>query len=375
MELDASLDWLSLSMTPGLGSRLAGKLLRQFGSPEEIFRASLTDLEACHLPAAPAQAIQSKRAHKDAEAELTRVRKLGCRLLNWDEPDYPKRLLEIYDPPPLLYVRGDAGALNRYSISMVGTRRPTPYGNQVAERLGHDLAERGLAIVSGMARGIDSSAHQGACRAARGAAVGILGTGVDVIYPKENKKLFAEVEKRGALISEFPLGTHPAPENFPVRNRVVAGISLGVVVVQGAQYSGSLITARLAMEFGREVYGVPGNVTVDVSFAPNQMIKQGAKLVTSWEDVVEELPTEIRAELFPVEESTREARATLFEGTLSPLEKKVFALLGTDESIHIDELVEKAELNSSEVLAALCEMEMKGVVRQMPGKQFIKILL
>jgi DNA processing protein len=366
---------LSLSLTPGLGSRLAGKLLRQFGSPGEVFRASLTDLEACHLPSAPAQAIQSKRAHKDAEAELARVRKLGIRLLNWDEPEYPRRLLEIYDPPPLLYVRGNAGVLNRHSVSMVGTRRPTPYGNQVAVRLAHDLAERGLAIVSGMARGIDSSAHQGACQATHGAAVGILGTGVDVIYPKENKKLFAEVEKRGALISEFPLGTHPAPENFPVRNRVIAGISLGVVVVQGAQYSGSLITARLGMEFGREVYGVPGNVTVDVSFAPNQMIKQGAKLVTSWEDVIEELPTEIRAELFPVEKSTREARESLFEGALSPLEKKLFVLLGTDESMQIDELVEKAELNSSEVLAALCEMEMKGVVRQLPGKQFIKILL
>ena len=152
--------------------------------------------------------------------------------------------------------------------------------------------------------------------------VGVLGTGVDVIYPKENKKLFAEVEKRGALISEFPLGTHPAPENFPVRNRVVAGMSLGMVVVQGAQYSGSLITARLGMEFGREVYGVPGNITADVSFAPNQLIKQGAKLVTSWEDVVEELPTEIRAELFPVETTTGEERASLFaERALSAGEK------------------------------------------------------
>jgi DNA processing protein len=313
--------------------------------------------------------------HKDAEAELEQVRKLGCRLLNWDEPEYPQRLLEIYDPPPLLYVKGDASVLNRHAISMVGTRRPTPYGNQVAERLGHDLAARGLVIVSGMARGIDSSAHQGACRAARGGAIGVLGTGVDVVYPKENKKLFGEVEKHGALISEFPLGTHPAPENFPVRNRVVAGISLGAVVVQGAQYSGSLITARLAMEFGREVYGVPGNVTVDVSFAPNQMLKQGAKLVTSWEDVIEELPTEIRAELFPVEATTSAERASLFEGSLSPAEKRIFALLGTDEATQVDELVEKAELNSSEVLAALCEMEMKGMVRQMPGKQFLKVLL
>jgi DNA processing protein len=375
VELDASLDWLSLSMTPGLGSRLTGKLLRQFGSPTDVFRASLTELEACHLPVAPARAIQSKYAHKEAEKELAQVRSLGCRLLNWDEPEYPQRLLEIYDPPPLLYVRGDASVLNRHSISMVGTRRPTPYGNQVAERLGHDLAERGLAIVSGMARGIDSLAHQGACRATRGAPVGVLGTGVDVIYPKENRKLFAEVEKRGAIISEFPLGTHPAPENFPVRNRVVAGMSLGVVVVQGAQYSGSLITARLGMEFGREVYGVPGNITVDVSFAPNQMIKQGAKLVTSWEDVVEELPTEIRAELFPVEATTSAERASLLENALPLVEKKIFALLDTDEAIHVDELVDKAELNSSEVLAALCEMEMKGIVRQMPGKQFIKVLL
>ncbi len=375
MELDASLDWLSLSLTPGLGSRLTGRLLRQFGSPSEVFRASLTQLEACHLPAVPVRAIHSKQAHQDAEEELARVRTLGCRLLNWDEPEYPQRLLEIYDPPPLLYVRGDPGALNRHSISMVGTRRPTPYGNQVAERLGHDLAARGLTIVSGMARGIDSLAHQGACRAPHGAPVGVLGTGVDVIYPKENKKLFAEVEKRGALISEFPLGTHPAPENFPVRNRVVAGMSLGIIVVQGAQYSGSLITARLGMEFGREVYGVPGNITLDVSFAPNQMIKQGAKLVTSWEDVVEELPTAIRAELFPVEETTHAERASLFEEALTPGGKKIFRLLGPDESIHVDELVEKAELNSSEVLAALCEMEMKGMVRQMPGKQFIKVLL
>ena len=362
-------------MTPGLGSRLAGNLLRRFGSPEEVFRASLTELEACRLPSGPAQAIRSKSARKTAEAELDEVRKVGCRLLNWDESEYPKRLLEIYDPPPLLYVRGDVGALNRHSISMVGTRRPTPYGNQVAERLGHDLAEHGLAIVSGMARGIDCSAHQGACRATRGAAVGILGTGVDVIYPKDNKKLFAEVEKRGALVSEFPLGSHPAPENFPVRNRVIAGISLGTVVVQGAQYSGSLITARLAMEFGREVFGVPGNITAAVSFAPNQMIKQGAKLVTSWEDVIEELPTEIRAELFPIAETTREERASLFVNALSPAEKKIFSLLDTDEAIHVDELVEKTELNSSEVLAALCEMEMKGIARQMPGKQFIKILL
>ena len=375
MELDSSLDWLSLIMTPGLGSRLIGKLLREFNSPAGVFSASLTALEGCRLPAAPARAIHARLAHKEAEAELERINKLGCSLLNWDEPEYPQRLLEIYDPPPLLYVRGDPAVLNRHSISMVGTRRPTPYGNQVAERLWRELAERGLTIVSGMARGVDSSAHQGACKASHGATVGVLGTGVDGIYPKENRKLFAEVEKRGALISEFPLETHPAPENFPIRNRIVAGMSLGVVVVQGAQYSGSLITARLAMEFSREVFAIPGNITSDISFAPNQLIKQGAKLVTSWEDVIEELPTEIRAELFPVATTTQEERTSLFTNELSVVEKRVFALLGVDDLIHVDELVEKSELNSSEVLAALCEMEMKGIVRQMPGKQFLKILL
>ena len=194
-------------------------------------------------------------------------------------------------------------------------------------------------------------------------------------YPKENRKLFAEVEKRGAIVTEFPMGTHPAPENFPVRNRIVAGIALGVVVAQGAQYSGSLITARLAMEFGREVYGVPGNVTEPVSFAPNQLIKQGAKLATELGRVVEELPTEVRAELFPMEATTAEERASLFERSLSPTEKRLYELIRIDEPMHMDELVEKTGLSSSETLAALCEMEMRGVIRQMPGKQFVRVLL
>jgi len=375
VDLEHSLPWLALRLTPGLGARLAGKLLRQFGSPEEIFRASLTELEACQLPAAVAQAVFSKAAFRDAEKELARVRKAGCRLIHWGESEYPKRLLEIYDPPPLVYVRGNEQVLNRHTISIVGTRRPTPYGNQIAERLARDLAEHGLVVASGLARGIDSSAHRGACAASRGGTVGVLGSGIDVIYPKENRKLFEEVEKRGAILTEFPMGTYPAPENFPVRNRMVAGMALGVIVVQGAQYSGSLITSRLAMEFGREVYGVPGNVTEPVSFAPNQLIKQGAKLVGSWEDEIEELPTEIRAELFPIEATTQEERASLFEQNLSPIEKRLFDLIRIEEPIHVDELVERTGLSSSETLAALCEMEMRGIIRQMPGKQFVRVLL
>jgi len=375
VDLDHSLSWLALRLTPGLGARLTGKLLRQFGGPEEIFRASLTELEGCRLPAAAAQAVFGKSAFRDAEKELAEVRKAGIHLVTWEETEYPRLLTQIYDPPPLLYVRGNVEVLSRHAISMVGTRRPTPYGNQITERLARDLAERGLVIVSGLARGIDSSAHRGACAATRGGTIGVLGSGIDVIYPKENRKLFEEVEKRGAVVTEFPLGTHPAPENSPVRNRIVAGMALGVIVAQGAQYSGSLITSRLGMEFGREVYGIPGNVTEPMSFAPNQLIKQGAKLVTNWEDVVEELPTEVRAELFPMEATTAEERASLFEGSLSPTEKRLFELIRIDEPIHVDELVERTGLSSSETLAALCEMEMRGVIRQMPGKQFVRVLL
>ncbi len=375
MELERSLHWLALGVTPGLASRLTAKLLRTIGPPEAIFRASLTELEACGLPPPAAQAIASQAPLKAAEKELEKVRHAGCHLLNWEEPEYPQRLLQIYDPPPLLYVRGDVGVFSRHAISIVGTRRPTPYGNQMAERLARDLAGRGLVIVSGLARGIDSSAHKGACSAPAGATVGILGNGIDVIYPKENKKLYAQVVERGAILTEFPFGFHPAPENFPVRNRIVAGLGLGVIVVEGAQYSGSTITARLAMEYNREVFGVPGNVTQPTSFAPNQLIKQGAKLVTGWEDVVEELPTAIRAELFAVESPSAHERASLFEESLSPVEKQLFALLNTDEPRHVDEIVERSELSSSEVLATLFNLEMKGMIRQMPGKQFVKVLL
>jgi len=375
MESDRYLGWLALALTPGLGARMAGKLLNEFGSPDAIFHASLTALEAQRLPAAVAQAIHTRQPLSDAAKELALVQAAGCRLLTWDEPEYPRRLREIYDPPTLLYVRGNVELLGRHLISIVGARRPTPYGNQMAERLARDLAARGLVITSGLARGIDSCAHRGALSAAGGATIGVLGCGIDVVYPKENKKIFAEMEERGAIISEFPMGTFPAPQNFPIRNRIIAGMALGVVVVEGAQYSGSLITARLAMEFGREVFGVPGNATQPSSFGPNQLIKQGAKLVTGWEDVVEELPTPVRAELLPVEAASAEERATLVEQDLAPGERPLYELLSLDESRHVDDLVELSGLTSSEVLAALFDLELKGVVRQLPGKQFLKVLL
>ena len=245
----------------------------------------------------------------------------------------------------------------------------------MAERLAKDLADRDLVIASGLARGVDASAHKGALASATGVTIAVLDSGVDVVYSKENKKIFDQIEQRGAIVSEFPLGTFPAPQNFPIRNRIIAGRALGVVVIEGAQYSGSLITARLAMEFGREVFGIPGNVTQPASFGPNQLIKQGAKLVMGWEDVIEELPMPVRAELMPVESASPEERAALAEEGLGPTERPIFALLSVDEARHVGDLVEHSGLSSSEVLAALFDLELKGVVRQLPGKQFVKVLL
>ncbi len=375
MELDASLPWLALTMTQGIAARLSARLLDEFGSPDEVFRAPLPLLERCNLPAAVAQAVHKKQAFKRAEKELAAIRDIeNLRLVSRTDPEYPHTLLEIYDPPALLYVRGNAEVLSQVSIGVVGTRKPTLYGTQMAERLGRELAARGLVVVSGLARGVDAIAHQGAM-AVNGRAIGVLGTGVNVCYPKENKKLYQKVLERGAIISEFPLGTHPSPENFPIRNRIVAGMPVGVVVVEGAQYSGSLITARLAMEFGREVFAVPGNVTQPVSFAPNQLIRQGAKLVTNGEDVIEDLPTPIRAALVRAEAPGTEQLNLLAAACLNSSEKKIYELLTTDQPVHIDDIMERSGLNSSDVLATLFDLEMKGIVRQLPGKQFAKVLL
>ena len=371
------LGWLALGLVPGLGSRNVAKLLGMFGEPEAIFRVPLTELEALGLTAEAAQSIHSREPLRRAEKELERVKASDCHLVTWNDAAYPPLLREIYDPPGLLYLRGNPEALGRPTISIVGTRRPTTYGIQMAERLGRDLAGQGLAVASGLARGIDTLAHRGALQSAAGMTIGVLGCGIDVVYPKENRKLFDQIITggRGAILSELPMGTPPTPANFPVRNRIIAGLGLGVVVVEGTEHSGSLITARLGMEFGREVYGVPGNATQPTSFGPHQLIKQGAKLVTGWQDVVEELPTAVRAALAPVETTTAAERASLVNESLFGPQLTLYHLLRPDEPRHIDDLVEESGLSSSEALAALFDLEMKGYIRQLPGKQFVKVLL
>jgi DNA processing protein len=370
--------WLGLTKLEGLGVRGAHRLVEHFGSPQAAYMASLTELESCGIPARVAQSIFAQAGLKEAARDLEASAKAGCQVVAYSSDDYPPRLKQIPDPPLVLYVRGDVKVLSRYALAIVGTRRPTAYGSQVAQRLAHDLAQRQLVIVSGLARGIDSAAHRGALEAA-GKTVAVLGSGIDVIYPRENKRLAEQVAECGALISEFPPGTSPAPENFPIRNRTISGLALGVVVVEAAEYSGSLITARLALEQNREVFAVPGNITSAQSFGPNHLIKQGAKLVDEWMDVLEEFPAEIRMQLLPPVEASDEAAAqpqtgSLFEQSLTPDQKAVFDVLRADQPLFVDAILTSASIPQPRVMTALLELEMAGVIRQLPGKNFIRKL-
>jgi DNA processing protein len=374
---ETSTQWLALALTPGLGPTKARRIIEFFGSVEALFRASLTELEAAGLRAVSAQSLGTGRSMELAQDELAKAAAADAQIVALDDPRYPTQLKQIYDPPLILYVRGSDAVISQPGVALVGTRHPTPYGSGMAERLACDLAARGLVIFSGMARGIDTAGHRGAI-AAKGKTVAVWGTGVDEVYPKENKRLAEQIlGLGGAIISEFPIGTFPAPQNFPIRNRIISGISLGVLVVEAAEYSGTRITARCALEQNREVFAVPGNVTNKGSWTPNTLIKQGAKLVATWEDVWEELPADVRLTLQPEggNESQAGETASLFgESELSPHEKKIFALLKADESTHIDEIVERLEpaLSSSEIFAALFELELAGKVKQLPGKNFVK---
>ena len=372
-----AVEWLAMSLTPGLGPTSVRKLVQHFGSPEAVLRASLTELEGAGIQALSAQSLATGKSAELAREELARARDASIAVVTMDDPLYPRRLKEIYDPPVILYVRGDASVLEKPGIAVVGTRHPTPYGSGMAERLGSDLAAQGLVIISGMARGVDTAGHRGAI-SAKGKTVAVFGTGVDVIYPKENSRLSEQILSfGGALVSEFALGTFAAPQNFPIRNRILSGMSIGVLVVEAAEYSGTRITARLALEQNRDVFAVPGNVTNKNSWGPNTLIKQGAKLVATWEDVWEDLPTEVRLTLTPPTppESKDASSASLFpDDGLPPHERRILGLLKADEATHIDQIVEKleSELSSSEIFAALFELELNGKVRQMPGKNFVK---
>ena len=371
-----SMEWLAIALTPGLGPARGRRLVEFFGSAGAVLRAPLTELEAAGIQAMSAQSLSSGKSLELAGEEMTRASAAGAQIITLDDDAYPIHLKQIYDPPLALYVRGDASVLAQPGIAVVGTRHPTPYGSGMAERLSCDLATRGLVILSGMARGVDTAAHRGTITA-KGKTVAVFGTGIDVLYPKENTRLSEQIlSLGGALVSEFPMGTFAAPQNFPIRNRIISGLSIGVLVIEAAEYSGTRITARCALEQNRDVFAVPGNVTNKNSWGPNTLIKQGAKLVATWEDVWEELPEDVRLALTPErDESQGPETASLFVDTeIRPHEKRILALLKADESTHIDELVDRLEpeLSPSEIFAALFELELAGKIRQMPGKNFVK---
>lgn len=373
------LAWLALALTPGLGPKRILDGVKRLERPSQIFSLPLTALEGLRFPAQAAQFLFEGKGRVAAEEEARRCAEQGATILTFSCQAYPERLREIYDPPPVLWVRGPLALLTQPAIAVVGTRHPSPYGTGMAEILSRDLAMRRLLIVSGMARGIDSCAHRGAL-AARMPTVAVWGTGIDVVYPKENRKLAEEIlDFGGAIVSELPMGTFPAPQNFPRRNRILSGLSLGVLVIEAAENSGTRVTARCAAEQNRDLFAVPGNATSKGSWTPNTLIKQGAKLVVTWEDVWEELPSDIRLELesrAPDESKSPTTASLLPDPELRSGEVIVLEALRADEAVQLDELIERleAQLTSSEIFTALFELEITGRVRCLPGKNYVRVM-
>jgi DNA processing protein len=361
---DRSLCWLALHLVFLGPSAAARRVLGRFPTVLDVFRAAGADFEGLRLGNGTVGAIVNGLALRRAGEEVEKIRRMAYTLLTLEDPGYPGYLREIFDPPFVLYCAGDPEALRNPAVAVVGSRRPTPYGKAVAEKLAGDLAGRGCVITSGLAVGIDACAHRGALR--KGRTVAVLGSGLDVPYPRENRGLAREIAERGAVVTEYPLGTPPLAEHFPVRNRIISGLSLGLVVVEAARRSGSLITARLALSQDREVMAVPGNVTSELSRGSNGLIRDGAKVVESWEDVAEELPSPWRENLL----AQRDGKVDNSQDSLSREERRLVSELPVDAALHIDELAEKTGLSVSGLLALLLGLELKGAVVQHPGKQF-----
>ena len=362
---DNRVDWLALHLVPGLGNIAFKKLLDRFGDPAGVFRAKLTDLAQVEgLRKQVAQRILEREFSQDPQKVLKDLESLGARMVIFSDPAYPEPLTEIHDPPMVLYMKGTAIPGKATFVAIVGSRMSTPYGVKTAESLAQGLARRGLGIVSGLARGIYPAAHWG-CIEGRGFSIGVLGTGIDAVYPPSNKKLFDMMGEKGAVITEFPLETPPEPKNFPIRNRLISGLSRGVIVVEATMKSGSLITASMALEQGREVFAVPGSVHSFKSKGCHFLIKQGAKLVENADDVLDELGLNY----------TYAAKKDSYsEPPLPPMEdneKKVYELIG-DYPVHIDDIVREGKMEPGAASAVLMRMELKGIIRQLPGKLFVR---
>lgn len=358
--------WLTLKNAPGVGNLLFKRLIDRFGEPERVLAAAPEELGTVEgIGVRVARSLSGRVPGREEHAELEALTRTPYRVIVLTDVAYPRLLREIVDPPPLLYVHGELGTLTR-AVALVGSRTPTRYGVTTTRRLAGELVEHGITVVSGMARGIDTEAHAGALDAG-GRTVAVLGSGLNRIYPHENRDLFHRIARSGAVVSEFPLDTPPEPHRFPARNRVISGLSLGTVVVEASRKSGSLITARLALEQGREVFAVPGNIQSFKSAGTHGLIRQGAALVESARDILEELAVALKTEA--VREIVRHEDLSGRLPGLSAPEIQVLRAIGP-YPVHIDELGARAGMASAELAALLMRLELKGLIIQSPGKIF-----
>ena len=354
--------WIALNMvaTP----RQFRLLLEHFPSPRAAWEASLEELRAIPGLERAAVELAARRRELELERELEGIERLGLKIITLADADYPRPLRDLPAPPPVLYLLGDYREQDELAIAIVGTRRCTPYGRMVAEQLAKGLGELGMTIVSGLALGIDTAAHRGAL-AAGGRTLAVLGSGFAYIYPQENVRLLREIAASGGVLSEFPLRTQPERWNFPRRNRIISGLARGVVVVEAPERSGALITARLALEQGREVFALPGRITDETSRGTNRLLREGAKLVEDVEDIIEEFP-DLRALL---EERGAQPRE---RPELSPLEERLLQFLEW-EPLHFDEILERSGLSPTELSHGLLQLQLKDLIKEFPGKRYAKL--
>ncbi|MCK9604527.1 MAG: DNA-processing protein DprA [Candidatus Omnitrophica bacterium] len=357
---------ITLNLTGNIGTIRLKKLLDYFDRPQDILSASSEKLMAVSgIGEEIARKIRSLKK-EDLGREVSLAKKHGLEILTMEDKDYPKSLKNIPDPPIVLYIKGELKEEDLFSIAIVGSRRASFYGLALAEKFAVDLSARGFTIVSGMAAGVDTAAHRGALKQ-KGRTIAVMGSGFNHIYPAENKRLSEEIAEYGAVISEFPIDMEPLRHNFPCRNRVISGLSLGVLVAEAAQNSGALITADFALEQGKDVFALPGKIDSPTSFGTNELIKQGAKLVSSVDDIVEEFVTPVTQN-----KKTEEAGQTVLKSGFSSEEEIQIYNLISSGSVCLDELVEKTQMDIPMIFSLLLKLQMKKLIRQLPGKQFAR---
>ncbi len=354
---------LKLLSIPKIGNQRIRQLISKFGSPERALEASVNEIKRINgFSSELSQSIVSNNGRKFAENQLRLLDKYDSELISFWDDDYPELLKNIYDPPVLLFLRGKGSIKTSRPVAIVGTRKPSAYGKNVAVNLSRELTSAGFTIVSGFARGIDSISHKTCC-VENGNTIGVLGNGIDIVYPPENRTLIPQILETGILLSEFPIGTKPGPGNFPMRNRIIAGLSLGTIVIEAGVKSGALITAMYANDYGREVFAVPGQIFSPKSSGTHKLIKSGAKLVENIDDVLDEFSNILSIK------NKKEQQQTIIK-SLSPDEQNIWDLL--EEPVHIDKLSSLLKIPTSKVLSTLLIMELNGVVNQLPGKMFVR---